>query len=137
MAATPNLPAAPNLGLVQIVQADASGQKTILTAGSNGSKVSSVFVLSDDTNARLITLSVLRSGTNYPIAVVSVPAGSGTDGAAAAVNLLGAALSPWVPVDNDGQNYLLLKNGDSLQVKSGSTVSSTKALTIGAIGADF
>lgn len=137
MAATPNLPATPNLGLTKIVQADASAQKTVLTAGSNGSKVSSVFALSDDTTARLITLSVLRGGSNYPVAAVSVPAASGTDGVAPAINLLAAALSPWVPVDNDGQPYLLLNNGDSLQVRSGSTVASTKTVSVGAIGADF
>lgn len=137
MASTPNLPASANLGLVRIVQADASGQKTLFTAGSSGSKVSSVFALSDDTDARLITLSVLRSGTNYPVAVVSVPAASGTDGASPAINMLGATLSPWVPVDNDGQPYLLLNNGDSLQVRSGSTVASTKTVCVGAIGADF
>lgn len=137
MATAANLPATPNLGLVQIANADASTQKTLLTAGSSGSKVTAIFALSDDSSARLITLSVLRSGVNYPISATTVAANSGTDGTASSVDLLATVRSPWVPVDNDGQKYLLLKSGDVLQVKSGSTVTSAKAVTAVAIGADF
>jgi hypothetical protein len=132
-----NFPSVPALGLVQIALADASNQKTILTAGASGAKVTSIFALSDDSNARVLTVSVLRSAVHYPIAVVSVPANSGTDGTAPAVDLLPAALSPWVPVDNDGQKYLLLEAADVLEVKSGSTVTTAKLVTVGAVGANF
>jgi hypothetical protein len=137
MASSANFPADPKLGLVQIVEADTSDEKTILTAGAAGAKVTSVFALSDDSSPRVLTLSVLRSATNYPIAVVEVPESSGTDGSTPAVDLLDATLSPWVPVDNDGQRYLLLEPSDELQVHSGSTVTSAKAVTVCAIGADF
>ena len=137
MASSANFPAQPLFGLAQILNADASGQKTLLTAGAAGAKVTSIAAMSDDSSARLITLSVLRSAVNYPIAVVSVPANAGTNGTAAAANLLDESLSSWVPVDNDGQRYVLLEAGDVLQVKSGSTVTSAKAVTICAVGANF
>lgn len=136
MAASPSFAATPKLGLVQIVNADASNQKTILTAGSSGAKIVGVNAVSDDTSARVLTLSVLRSAVSYPISVVSVAAGSGTDGSAPATDLLKESLLP-LPVDNDGQRYLLLEAGDVLQVKSGSTVTSAKAVTVAAIAADF
>jgi hypothetical protein len=137
MASVANLPSAPKLGLVQIANADASNQKSVLTAGAGGAKVTAVFALSDDSNARLITLSVLRGGVNYPISTTSVAANSGTDGTASSVDLLASVRSPWAPVDNDGQKYLLLEASDVLQVKSGSTVTSAKAVTVGAVGANF
>jgi hypothetical protein len=137
MASSANFPATPHLGLAQIANADASNQKTILTAGASGAKITSLFALSDDTSARVLTVSVLRSAVHYPIAVVSVPANSGTNGTVPAVDLLPSGLSPWVPVDNDGQKYLLLEAADVLEVKSGATVTSTKLITVGAVGADF
>ena len=44
---------------------------------------------------------------------------------------------PGLPVDNDGQHYLFLEPGDKLQVKSLSTVSSTKTINVTAIAADI
>lgn len=137
MASVANLPATPTLSLVQIANADASNQKTIHTAGSGGTKITAVFALSDDSSNRLLTLSVLRGAVHYPISATTVAANSGTDGTAASVDLLAAARSPWVPVDNDGQKYLLLESGDVLEVKSGSTVTSAKFVTVGAMGAEF
>jgi hypothetical protein len=137
LASSANFPSAPLLGLAQILTEDASDQKTVLTAGAAGAKVTSVFALSDDSSPRVITLSVLRSGVNYPIAVVSVPGPSGTNGTAPAVDILDATLLPVLPVDNDGQRYILLEPGDELQVNSGSTVTTSKFVSVVAIGADF
>lgn len=137
MAASPAFAATPKLGVVKIVNADASAQKDVLAAGSSGTKVVSVTAVSDDTSARVLQLSVLRSAANYILGSVSVPAASGTDGTTAAVDLLAAALVPDLPVDNDGQRYLFLESGDTLQVKSLTTVTSAKTVTVAAVAAHF
>lgn len=137
MSATPAFVATPNTGLVQIVPADASAQKTLFTAGASGAKVTSVSVVSDDTAARVLQLSVLRGGTNYPIATVNVPIGSGSDGTIVSIDMLNTTISPWLPIDNDGEAYLILKSGDVLQVKSLTTVTAAKTITVFAQGGDL
>jgi hypothetical protein len=129
---TPVLVQMPKLGLVQILNADASSKKTVVTAGANGSKLTALTASSDDTSARIIQLIVTRSATDYILASVSVPASSGTDGTAAAVNLLNPTILPGLSVDNDGQRYLFLESGDTLTVKSTTTVTTAKTVSIAA-----
>lgn len=137
MSATPVFVGTPNVGLVQIVNADASAQKTLFTAGASGSKITSISAVSDDTAARVIQLSVLRGGTNYPIATVNVPIGSGSDGTIVAVDLMSLTLSPWLPLDNDGEAYILLKSGDVLQAKALTSITAAKTMTLLAQGGDI
>lgn len=114
MAAAPSFVDAAKTGLVQAVNADGTNAKTIVTAGSNGSKVVSLIATSDDSSARAFKISIVRSGTAYVIGTVSIPANSGTNGSTATVNLLGSGLLPGLAIDNDGQSYLLLESGDTL-----------------------
>jgi hypothetical protein len=137
MSATPAFAATPRAGLVQIANADASNQKDVLSAGANGTKVTALMAASDDTSARVVQVSILRSATNYVLGSVSVAAASGTDGATAAVDLLKALLLPGLPVDADGQHYLFLESGDKLQVKSLATVTSAKLVHVTAVAADL
>ena len=129
---TPVLVQTPKLGLVQILNADASNKKTVATAGANGSKLTALTTSSDDTSARVVQVIVTRSATDYILAAVSVPAGSGTDGTAAAVNLLNATILPGLSVDNDGQRYLFLESGDTVAVKSTTTVTTAKTVSVAA-----
>lgn len=137
MASTPTFVSTPNVVPVQILNADASAQKSLIVAGSSGTKVTSVIANSNDTTARVLELSILRSATNYLIAAVTVPANAGTDGTTVAVDLLNAVMSPGIPIDNDGTHYILLKSGDTLQVKSQTTVTTAKTVNVIATGADF
>lgn len=135
--AAPNFAAVPKIALQQILNADASAWKDLVTAGSSGSKVAAVMAASDDTSARVVQLSVLRSAVNYILGSVNVPIASGTDGAAVGVNLLNLTSIPGLPIDSDGQPYLLLQSGDKLQVKSLTTVTSTKIVHVSAVVGDF
>jgi hypothetical protein len=134
---TPVLVQTPKLGLAQIVNADASNKKTVVTAGANGSKLTALTAASDDTSARVVQVIVTRSATDYVLASVSVPAASGTDGTAAAVNLINSAILPGLPVDNDGQRYLFLESGDTLAVKSTTTVTAGKTVSAAANFGNF
>lgn len=137
MAAIPALVGSINVGVAKIVNADASGQKDVFTAGATGSKLVALVATSDDTTARVLQLSVLRSGVNYVIGTVNVPIAAGTDGTVVAVDLFNRTQLPGLPLDNDGQHYLLLMNGDKLQVKCLTTVTAAKIVAIVAQGGDL
>ena len=129
---TPVLLQTPKLGLAQILNADASTKKTVITAGANGTKLVSLTAASDDTVARVVQVILTRSATDHILASASVPAASGTDGTTAAVNLINSTILPGLPVDNDGQRYLFLESGDTLAVKSTTTVSVAKTVSVAA-----
>lgn len=126
-----------NVAVVQIVNADASGLKTVFTAGANGSKVTGLFAASDDSSARIVEIGITRSGTFYALGAITVAITAGTDGSTAAVNMLDVTKIPGLPIDNDSQRYIFLKSGDTLQAKSLSTVTSAKTIHLVATGVDF
>lgn len=137
MAAAPIFAGVINLGVAQILPADASTQKTIFTAGASGSKVVACMIATDETAIRVIQMSILRSAVNYTIGSVSIPIGAGNDGVTPAVNFFGTTLIPGFPIDNDAQPYLLLKSGDSLQMKSLTTITAAKIMHIVIFGGDI
>lgn len=137
MATTPSFVGAPNVGVQQILPADTTAWKTLFTAGASGSKVAALNLQSTDTVARVVQVSILRSAVNYILGCINVPAGAGNDGVTPAVDALLATLVPGVPLDNDGQHYLLLKSGDVLQISTQVTLTAAKAINAVAIGGDF
>lgn len=137
MSSTPTFVGTPKIGLQQIVPADTSTLKTLVTAGASGSKVTSIMAASDDSSARIVAYGITRGGTFYQIGAVSVAITSGTDGATAATNLLSVSQVAGLPIDADGQRYLLLQSGDTLQVKTTTTVTSAKTVHLVATYGDF
>jgi beta-xylosidase len=118
---------------------DAAGTyKTCYTAGANGSKiVALVASTTDGTTGHLITVAITRSATNYVVCNVNCPLNAGNDGTVAAVDLLNATINPGLPVDNDGQKYIILKSGDTLSVTFATALTAGKTIYVTAIGADF
>jgi hypothetical protein len=135
--ATPVFVQTPKITPITIVNADASNQKTACTAGSNGTKVTALFATSDDTSNRVIKVSLTRSATSYLMAAFTVTTLAGTDGSTDTVNLLDPASWPGLPIDNDGQAYLLLESGDTLTVASTTTVTSGKTVTVTCISGNL
>ena len=135
--ATPVFIQTPKNTQITIVNADASGQKVVCTAGANGSKVVALQLCSDDTSSRIIQVVIKRSGTSILVGSVSVPTLAGTDGSAAAVNALNTTIMPGLPRDNDGQPYILLVSGDTLEIKSTTTVTAGKTVSATCIHGDF
>lgn len=141
MSVTPNSVVtvqAPNRGHVQIVNADSTAQKTVYTAGAAGSKLTGLLASSSDTGAKIVQVSVTTAGTSFLIGSVNVPAASGTDGVTPSVNLFSPSLLPGLPLDSDGNPYLLLVSGDTLTVAVTVAVTAAKTLTVSACAAgDF
>jgi hypothetical protein len=134
---TPIFIQAPKNTQITIVAADASAQKVVCTAGANGSKVIGLILCSDDTSARVIQMVIKRGGTSILIGSVNVPTLSGTDGAAPSVNAIGGVYMPGLPIDSDGNEFILLESGDTLEIKSLTTVTAAKTISATCIFGNF
>jgi len=134
---TPVFVQTPKVTQITIVAADASNLKTVCTAGANGSKVVALNLCSDDTSARIIQILITRSATSILVGSVNVPTLAGTDGTNPAVNALNSSMLPGLPLDNDGVRYLFLQSGDTLQIKSTTTVTAAKTVSATCVSGDF
>lgn len=137
MASSPTFVAAGRIGVVQIVNADGTNKKTVVTGGNQHSKIVSLTATSTDTSAHNLTVSITRSAVNYDLCTYTVPASAGEDAATSAVNLLASLLLPGLPIDNDGNRYLFIENGDTLTVSSNTAVTSGKVINLLAVYGDF
>jgi hypothetical protein len=134
---SPVLVQTPKITPAAFTNADsANAKKTIVTAGADGTKVVAVVAASTDTSARTAQLWLTRSATSYLLGSKTVAIGAGSDGASASANLL-ELLAAALPLDNDGQHYVLLESGDTLQVSFTAQVTSTKEIDVTAIAGNF
>lgn len=148
--ATPVFAQTPMLGRVQILNgtgayAIASGAATVTntvalyTCGANGSKITGIVGTSNDTAAATITVFLVpASNVPYAITTVSVPITAGTIAATPPVNFLSPANTPGLPVDSDGNPYILCQSGDVIRVGAKTTaVTANLAVMMVAVGSDF
>jgi hypothetical protein len=125
----------PRKGLAQILPADTTAQKTIITAGASGNKVVSLIASSNDTAAETVNVSLVRSGVTYVLCSTQIPIGAGVTAGVPAVDLL--ALAVGLPLDQDAQKYLFMESGDTLVVNSIATITAAKTLSFHADHAEF
>lgn len=115
--------------------------KTVFTAGANGSKVTAVMVTTNDGSAsHPLTLAVTRSAVTYPIITYTLPINSGGDGSTSGIDLLNggpSSLLAGLPIDNDGQKYIFLESGDTLQVTFATALTAGKSIWAIAVGGNF
>lgn len=137
VSSTPVLVQAPKVGGYSILPADTTTFKTVITGGTNGSKVTGLLARSTDTAARVLNLRVNRSSTYFYLPSVNIPITAGFDGATASVDLMGSTNGPGYPIDNDGNHYLFLQASDILEVASQVTVTTAKEIDVTAIYGDF
>lgn len=136
MSSTPAFVATPKITPVSFTNSDsANTKKTIATAGSSGSKVVAVIATSTDTSNRVGQLWLTRSSTSYLLGSSSVTTLAGTDGSAATNNILN--LINGLPRDNDGQPYVFLESGDTLQISFTAQVTSAKEIDVAAVFGNF
>lgn len=127
----------PKVSNAEIANADASNLKTVVTGALNGTKVNSLTLTSDDTAARDVQFGVTQfGGSFFPLGTVTVPITAGTIAATPAVNALNRTACPGLPLDSDGNSYLLLESGDTFQIKALTTVTATTKIYATAIHGD-
>jgi hypothetical protein len=122
---------------VSFVNADGVANKTIVTAGVNDSVVKSIMVTSSDTAVVNLKVSVSDGVTSRIIGVVAVAIASGTNGAAASVDLLNAASLPGLPLDQNGKRILPLQAGYLVQVAPLVAVTAAKNVDVVAVVEDY
>jgi hypothetical protein len=138
VSATGSFPQKPKNGNITIVNADASGLKTVYTGGADGSKIVGLLVASDDTSARDVQWGITVGAVFYPLGTVSIPITAGTIAATPMVNLLDLTKSPGLPIDSDGNPYVFLASASyTLQIKALTTVTAAKTISVSAIAADW
>lgn len=134
MATTPAFASTPKITPQSFVNADGTGKKTVVTAGSSGTKVTGLVATSTDTSTRIAQVWLTRSGTSYLLGSVSVTTLAGTDGAVNTIDLFSTIP---LPTDNDRRKYLFLVSGDTLQVSFTVAVTAAKEIDILAIHGDL
>jgi len=137
--ATPVFVQNPKITPAAFTNADsANTKKTIASAGSNGSKVVSINVSSTETaNARVLQIWLTRSATSYLLASFSIIVNSGFDGIVPSVSMMASHIWSSLPVDSDGQTYLFLESGDTLQASTTTQVAAGKEIDVVAIFGNF
>jgi len=119
--------------LAAIVNADGTTVEQVFTAGADGGAVTQLSATTDDTSAVTVVIGINDGTTSFIIGEVAVAAGSGTNGAAPAVDLLQATKIPIT--DADGS--IVLQANYILEVNAKSTVTAAKTLTIAGVGGDY
>jgi hypothetical protein len=139
MAKSTNLNFTQNLkiGQATIVNADSTALKSVYTGSANDSVVKALQIVSDDTSARVINVYVNNGTTDYLLGSVSVAAASGTNGTAAAIDLLGGTLMPGLPYDANGKRVLPLPASYVLKVSTQVAITAAKTVTVTAMVEDY
>lgn len=130
---TPIFPLSIQTSAVSFANADGTSEKTIVTAGSEGTRIDVLLVTSDDTTARVFRLLVNNGTTSFIVGEVSVPVGAGTDGATLSVKVLAASVLPWL----DSSGSLFLKAGWTLKAAAKVAVTSGKTIAFVAFSGDY
>jgi hypothetical protein len=135
MTNTPIFPQTIVNSVVSITNATGNGignAVTIRAGSTNGDKIESIAITSTDTSARVLTLIITISATNYIIGTVNIPIEAGTDGAStAAVSLLEInSMLPWIRRDQNNRGYLYIANGTTLKAFAQTTVTAAKQIDI-------
>lgn len=91
--------------------------KELYTASTNDAIVKAINVASFDSAARVMSLWIVGADAQpVLIGAVNIPANSGNNGTAAAIDLLGGTLMPSLPYDANGKRVISLKAGQKIAV---------------------
>jgi hypothetical protein len=135
--ATPIFPQTVKNFVAQVLPADASGKKTLVTGATNGTKVEAIMVASTDTSARDLQLILTISSVDYVLTTVSIPLTAGFINSAPSIDILRNAQFPGLAYDANGNKVLYVASGAVLSVKTLTTVTAAKEVDVFGYGADF
>lgn len=130
----------PQLGLTVFVGGtDTAGTyKTLYTAGSNGSKCVAVTMTNNDGSAtHLVTLQVVRSGTQYGGAAVQTINNAGFASGSPPQSFLTSGTWNGLPLDTNGNPFLILGPSDTLQATFATALTGTTQINLMAICGDY
>ena len=133
MANRPIYPGTIKNAALDIEPGDTTSLQTLVTAGSNGSRINSISVISDDTSDVVLAIWYNDGSNDYLIGSVNIPTLSGTDGSAPAVSLLNSTDLPFLGEDL----ALYLEGADIIKIAALTTVTTAKKITLVAHYGDY
>lgn len=86
----------------------------VLTGDQKGVICDSLYIVSNDSVARTVSIYIRDGAVLRLIGVFIVAAGSGTNGTALPVDVLSNANSPHLPISNQGKRYIRLLAGEEI-----------------------
>lgn len=113
---------------VQFTSADTTTKKSIITGGTNGTRVDSIPCSTNDTTAVNLAFYITTGGTDYYIGNVNLPIGSGYTTVARV-----DAMTTLVPT----LGYLVLASGDVLKCNCVAAMTAAKTTDVLAYGGDY
>lgn len=123
---------------VQILPADGTNTKTLVTGGANGSIVESINVSTNDSaGAQTLFLGMNNGTTSFEMGAFNIPTNAGNVSGTAAVDLLRVGNVPGLPVDANGNYVIFVPNGWTLYVQASAAVPTSDNITAVAMGADY
>ena len=141
--ATPIYPQALVNAVQTIAPADTTAVKTIVAAGTNGTKVERILITSTEpTTVRDVVLYWTISATNYTLGIFAIPALAGTADTIPTISLfdlVNNGNAPMMPLcyDTNGNRYMYLASGTTLSISCTTTVTTAQKLTICCQGGNF
>lgn len=130
----PIFQAKPKTVCTSFTDADTTVAKALYTAGSvDGGLIDNVSVISDDTSAVILVVTVNDGTTDCQVGEVTIPIGAGTDGTTPAVNLLDSTALPFLQAGGG----LPLGISGVLKVNAKTTITAAKQVDIVAYGGDY
>ncbi len=135
--ATPIFPQSIKNVTKTILNADGTAWVTAYPGGTNGSKIEGVYVSSTDTAAHDLQMSITIGAGTSLYTTINIPIGAGNTGTVPAINILASAQLASLPKDSNGNPYLYIGNGNSLQFSSVVAVTAAKTLQIITIAGDY
>lgn len=129
--ATPIFPQLITNSVITLVNATSTGLVTAYTGGANGSKIEMWNVSSTDTAARYLQIWFTISATSYLMTTIAIPinAGNSGTGVIASVNVMSNSSWPGLPRDSNGNPYIYIASGTTLQISVVAAVTAAKTIT--------
>lgn len=135
MSASPSFIATPKTHVVAFANADGTSFKSLFAAGANGSRLDSLIASSTDTVPNILQLAVQKSGVNYVIGEVAIPAHAGTNGSVKSVAVLNSTDIPGLAYTENGALYL--ETGCVLMARVKTAVAGAFAVQMVGVGGDY
>lgn len=123
----------PNRGIVQFLQGtDTAGvYKTLYTGGANGSKCFGMQMTNNDASAtHLVTVQIVNATVKYGGTALTSVSSAGFVSGTPPQSLMTPTVWPGLPVDGNGNPFIYLASGDTIQATFATALTSTDVLNI-------
>lgn len=140
---TPIFPQTIRNAAVSFTATDSTAVKTVITGGTNGTKIEWLNIATTDTAAKDIQFLLSDGTSTFLMTTIPIPASAGSSNSILPISLLAAATaSPYLPyfqfpVDVNGNRYVYLANGWSLRANFTSALTAAKTATVVLSVGDF